>query len=149
MDDGSWVLWQPVAPDGGPIYGWKRRKRQLKRQEFGPLRRDTRQKVHTSRRLDRADLPRPKRDEEQMTKAEIQTRLRAIKVETGCVDCGFRAHHAALEFDHVRGVKAVSLSQINVRHWSIVEHEIAKCEVVCANCHRIRHATKRGREKQL
>lgn len=59
------------------------------------------------------------------------------------MDCGFRTHPAALEFDHVRGIKSVNLSAVSERHWSVVAYEVAKCDVVCANCHRIRHATRR------
>ena len=62
--------------------------------------------------------------------------LRAFKVEHGCADCGYKEHHAALDFDHVKDGKS-----INVCFAKSVEQaksEIALCEVVCANCHRIR-----------
>jgi hypothetical protein len=88
----------------------------------------------------RAELPRHKRGEVKLTQAEIRRRLSALKVERGCSDCGFRAHPVALDFDHVRGVKSVNLSSARICYWSIAEHEIAKCDVVCANCHRIRTA---------
>lgn len=59
----------------------------------------------------------------------------AIKMLRGCVDCGYREHPAALDFDHVRGVKVGNLSAMtDIRK---VQAEIAKCEVRCANCHRI------------
>lgn len=35
----------------------------------------------------------------------IRRWLDAYKLSVGCVDCGYRGHHAALHFDHVRGVK--------------------------------------------
>lgn len=60
------------------------------------------------------------------------------KLASGCKDCGYRAHAAALDFDHVRGVKSFSLA--SRPWWSIkrLTEEAEKCEVVCANCHRIR-----------
>jgi hypothetical protein len=63
-----------------------------------------------------------------------------IKTELGCVDCGYNLHPAALDFDHLPGSdKVLSISDmVRSRKMSDIETEIAKCEVVCANCHRIR-----------
>lgn len=65
-------------------------------------------------------------------------RIEAIKLERGCADCGFNAHPECLDFDHVRGEKKFNLAQAQTRNWADVEMEIAKCDVVCANCHRLR-----------
>lgn len=56
-----------------------------------------------------------------------------------CVDCGF-SDIRALEFDHVRGEKEHNVSNMVNRAYSIesLQVEIDKCEVRCANCHRIR-----------
>lgn len=60
-----------------------------------------------------------------------------IKLESGCVRCGFKAHAAALDFNHARGVKVFNVSQDpKVALYRLLE-EIAKCDVLCANCHRI------------
>jgi hypothetical protein len=61
------------------------------------------------------------------------------KVERGCVDCGYKGHSAALEFDHLPGTKK-SRTVASLMYWSLeaVFEEIAKCEIVCANCHAIR-----------
>ena len=55
-----------------------------------------------------------------------------------CVDCG-NPNPIVLEFDHVRGKKhkAVSVMVIESFSWVTILKEIAKCEVRCANCHRI------------
>jgi hypothetical protein len=65
-------------------------------------------------------------------------RIAAIKVAAGCADCGYAEHFAALEFDHVEGGKVANVSALVGKRWDVIEAEIAKCEVVCANCHRIR-----------
>jgi hypothetical protein len=59
-----------------------------------------------------------------------------------CVDCG-EGDPMVLEFDHLRD-KAfdVGVGILN-KNWDVVLAEIAKCEVVCANCHR-RRTAKRG-----
>ena len=55
-----------------------------------------------------------------------------------CVDCG-QADVRVLEFDHVRGQKSANITRmLNGAPWSAIEAEIAKCEVRCANCHRIK-----------
>lgn len=58
------------------------------------------------------------------------------KLNFGCTDCGFRGHHAALEFDHVIGDKLINVS--HAKSINQAKLEISKCEVVCSNCHRIR-----------
>lgn len=67
-----------------------------------------------------------------------------IKVERGCIDCGFRAHSAALHFDHrVPSQKVLVVARAMNRGFGQIMAEIAKCDVRCANCHAIRTATLR------
>src|SRR4051794_32066082 len=54
-----------------------------------------------------------------------------------CADCGVRFPTCAMDFDHVRGTKAFNIGNTLVS-FARLETEIAKCEVVCSNCHRIR-----------
>lgn len=61
-----------------------------------------------------------------------------LKIQSGCVDCGYKDHHAALDFDHVVGEKSFSISHNKMTTMKKLLDEITKCEVVCANCHRIR-----------
>lgn len=69
----------------------------------------------------------------------------ALKLERGCMDCGFNAHPAALEFDHVSGEKSFDVAEAMVRRGlARIMEEIEKCEVVCANCHAIRTAERRS-----
>jgi len=71
--------------------------------------------------------------------------LRALKLQKGCVDCGYNANAAALDFDHVKGRKKFTIMTGNnaSRSWSVLLREIKKCVVRCANCHRIMTATRR------
>jgi hypothetical protein len=62
--------------------------------------------------------------------------------EHPCVDCG-ESDPVVLEFDHLRDKKFGIADGIRNRNWQDVLDEIAKCEVVCANCHR-RRTAKRG-----
>ena len=67
-----------------------------------------------------------------------------------CVDCG-ESDPLVLEFDHVRGVKRLNVSDLLNRDypWSSVRKEIEKCEVVCANCHRRRTYGRRPTYRSL
>ena len=67
-----------------------------------------------------------------------------------CIDCGIKDSRV-LEFDHLPEfeknfdiARAVSGS---TRSWKSILNEINKCEIVCANCHRIRTMS-RGNHKR-
>jgi hypothetical protein len=70
--------------------------------------------------------------------------INELKESRGCQDCPEdRRRHPGyrLDFDHVRGVKLHNVSSMMKQRFSRhdIEAEIAKCDVVCANCHRDRH----------
>lgn len=73
--------------------------------------------------------------------------VHAYKLEKGCADCGYNLHPAALEFDHLPGTeKKFNVGEkIGVYKFERLWEEIAKCEVVCANCHAIRTESRRVR----
>ena len=60
-----------------------------------------------------------------------------------CVDCG-EPDAVVLEFDHLRDKEFEVAQALPYRSWKSILDEIAKCEVVCANCHRRRTARRRG-----
>lgn len=63
-----------------------------------------------------------------------------------CKDCGGIFHYCQMDFDHVSGEKVREVSLLKNKASILVE--AAKCEVVCANCHRERsHRNKKGQEK--
>lgn len=60
-----------------------------------------------------------------------------------CVDCG-EDDPLVLEFDHLRD-KAFEIARgLRDRGWDDLMAEMAKCEVICANCHRRRTALRGG-----
>lgn len=75
------------------------------------------------------------RAQERARAAAVQQFIRDHKLKCGCADCGYSAHHVALEFDHLVDKE---LNVCNAKSIAQAKLEIAKCEVVCANCHRIR-----------
>ena len=71
-------------------------------------------------------------------KIEENRKLVLLAFESGCTDCG---NHdlRVLEFDH-QGNKVANLAAMMGWSTAKVKAEIAKCEVVCSNCHKIRTA---------
>jgi hypothetical protein len=64
--------------------------------------------------------------------------LNQMKVDRGCAHCGYNAHPAALDWDHIdRSTKSFLISQDSKRSWGKLMEEVDKCQVLCANCHRI------------
>ena len=72
--------------------------------------------------------------------------INAFKLKQGCADCGYKEHVEALDFDHRPGVKKVgNIATLKLQAgWAALLEEIDKCDVVCANCHRVRTANRRG-----
>jgi len=52
-----------------------------------------------------------------------------------CMDCGVRYPFWIMQFDHVRGKKEFNLSTVTCHAKQKVKDEIAKCDIVCSNCH--------------
>lgn len=67
-----------------------------------------------------------------------------IKVGKECTDCGLPCdigNYPVFDWDHLPGtVKLFDVGRAGVQSRSIeeIEAEIEKCELVCANCHRMR-----------
>lgn len=80
---------------------------------------------------------------------EARRRLRARNREMSdtaksvpCLDCGLTFPPVCMDFDHVRGEKRGDIATMvgNCRSRKMLQEEIAKCEIVCACCHRLRTA---------
>lgn len=69
--------------------------------------------------------------------------------EVPCVDCGIQLPPAVMELDHVRGEKSFGFGGAGARDRDpdLVRAEIAKCDVRCPNCHRLRHYLEREERK--
>ena len=64
--------------------------------------------------------------------------LRSLKCKP-CYDCKRKYPYYVMDFDHVRGTKSFNLARSAVRYGKRrVLAEVAKCDLVCANCHRTR-----------
>ena len=82
-------------------------------------------------------------------KAYLAQYLRDLKTKTPCVDCGINYPYYVMDFDHVRGQKHANVMElVSTLSKKKIDEEIAKCEIVCSNCHRIRtHMRKMAKKK--
>lgn len=71
--------------------------------------------------------------------------IKAKKENKPCADCGQIYPWYVMDFDHVRGEKKFNLSIVGSMICSVekMDKEMAKCEIVCANCHRCRTFTRK------
>lgn len=78
-------------------------------------------------------------------KMRLVKHLENLKRSGKCVDCGFlgRNFPSVLDYHHMRD-KKFNIGDFAkfVLSLSGLEKEIAKCELICANCHRIRTFTR-------
>ena len=68
----------------------------------------------------------------------LREELNEFKCQQGCLRCGYDKHGAALDFHHADSNKE---RRITIGSWKTSKGmaEIAKCVILCANCHRVVH----------
>lgn len=71
-------------------------------------------------------------------------RLIADLKDKPCADCKGRFPSYVMDFDHVRGEKETNVSAMVGCKMERLLDEVGKCDVVCANCHRIRTYERRN-----
>lgn len=76
-------------------------------------------------------------------KNQIHDSVKQIKIEAGCKCCGIKDYRV-LEFHHTDSSTKIATvatlcRKVKKCDVELVFDEIAKCDVVCANCHRVLH----------
>lgn len=73
-----------------------------------------------------------------VVRKEHAAKIKALKDNQSCTDCGVPYPHYVLEFDHLSD-KVANISEMAGKcSWIKIQKEIDKCELVCSNCHRER-----------
>jgi hypothetical protein len=68
----------------------------------------------------------------------IRNFVRKRKENVPCVDCGVKYPYYVMDFDHLEDKKFNISYLAATGRIGTLKMEIAKCEIVCANCHRKR-----------
>jgi hypothetical protein len=74
-------------------------------------------------------------------KIELKEFLRLAKDNQPCTDCGVKYPYYVMDFDHrdpSTKLDSVSILVTQNQSWKRIQEEIAKCDLVCSNCHRER-----------
>ena len=80
----------------------------------------------------------PYLDRTKAAKEENARYIQELKGNTPCMDCGVQYPYYVMQFDHREGeVKLYNVSRLSADGLSrkALDLEIAKCDIVCANCH--------------
>lgn len=139
MDDyrrcGRCLLEKPVEE-----FNWRRRARGQRDNMCRPCRAAYKQEHYAANKQRYVAQARRRK---QMVAEERMRYLLDYFADHPCADCG-EDDPTVLEFDHLRE-KAFDVSHaLPYRAWGAILAEIAKCDVVCANCHRRRTARRGG-----
>lgn len=77
-----------------------------------------------------------KREEAEVRYYRTRIWVGELKMEKGCAHCGYAEHPAALHFHHRNPEeKCGSVTKLLTGAKQKLLDEIAKCDVLCANCH--------------
>ena len=76
----------------------------------------------------------------------FRTKAAAIELFGGkCMKCGWQGNQAAFQFHHKNSNKKDFLiGNVANKSWDKIKEELKKCDLLCANCHAIKHSTKNG-----
>ncbi|HEU4943676.1 MAG TPA: hypothetical protein VFT10_00785 [Solirubrobacterales bacterium] len=121
-------------------FAWRRKARGQRDSYSRPCRAEHKQERYAANKQKYIDAAARRRRAVVAERIEL---LIAYLREHPCADCG-ETDPLVLEFDHLRDKKFSIAQAWRDHNWQTVLDEMAKCEVVCANCHRRRTARRGG-----
>ncbi len=65
-----------------------------------------------------------------------------------CLDCGESFHPAVMNFHHI-GEKTIEVAKLVNHSPDVIRAEVAKCVLLCSNCHIMRHVIEREESKVI
>lgn len=72
-------------------------------------------------------------------KKALVKKVQALKEASPCVDCGVSYPYYVMQYDHTGDDKVMNVTRlVRSASWERTLAEIAKCELVCGNCHAAR-----------
>lgn len=140
MSSGGYIVTVPsYLPDGRQNPEWRR--------AYYAKNRD---RINATNKACRERDPERAKEWGRKSAAAGRAERRAVILEAKtrpCADCGGVFHPECMDFDHVRGEKGFNVGRAVCQTIPVerLRAEMAKCEVVCANCHRLRTARRAGR----
>lgn len=71
---------------------------------------------------------------QKVQRGRLRNWIREVKAKP-CVDCGIQYPYYVMQFDHIDSKNFTIANAIHKKTQNQLEQEIAKCDIVCANCH--------------
>lgn len=98
------------------------------------------EKMRAYRRQHYREHPAPYKARAKAARIALKAWFKALKTATGCARCS-ETFWACLEYHHVSDDKEFTLADAFHRNYGMprILAEIAKCILLCANCHRKEH----------
>ena len=113
----------------------KKNKNKIKKQEWKSKNKEALYKTGVRYRLKNKERIKKYNKKRRIDNFEV---INAAK-EGGCARCGFK-HIAAMDFHHRDPeTKIDSIGNMDGASVEKIKEEVAKCDVLCSNCHRILH----------
>lgn len=80
----------------------------------------------------------------ELRRQKLRDLIRDLKRDRPCADCQRTFHPVCMDFDHRPGeTKCFTIAEYaKMVSWARILEEVKKCDLVCANCHRIRTAAR-------
>lgn len=73
-----------------------------------------------------------------LRREKMRQYVHELKAKSPCADCKKVYPYYVMDFDHLSSKESIISRLVNSGNRSALENELAKCEIVCSNCHRIR-----------
>lgn len=77
-------------------------------------------------------------DRNRVNRLKLRKYINSIKETSPCTDCGINYPYYVMDFDHLSDKEGLIIQFVKANNRKKLEDEIAKCEIVCSNCHRVR-----------
>lgn len=79
-------------------------------------------------------------DRQKDKRSKMRAHIQQSKTDIPCMDCGHTYPYFVMEFDHRPDeIKLYNISDVNnIPSMDALIDEMAKCDIVCANCHKYR-----------
>jgi len=74
-------------------------------------------------------------------------KIKGVRLLGGrCIECG-ETNIFKLDFHHPDDNKETEIGDIRMNSWDIIKTEVVKCQLLCRNCHQVKHVSTEYYEK--
>lgn len=94
-------------------------------------------------------MPHKTKEERNQYARDRRDKRKALLIEhfgNKCADCGGTFHPCCYDFHHRNPLeKSFEIAPRMDGNWETIKSEVEKCDMLCSNCHRVRHYKEESR----